>query len=460
MSRISPRTLPQALLDRYQTSGPRYTSYPTAPQFQADFDRAEVLSRFKQSNRGDAGLSFYLHLPFCKSRCRYCGCYTLLGYEEAGRKKYVDAVLDQADWVLKSLDGKRPVEQLAMGGGTPTSLAPETMRHLVEGLQQRFSFSPTREQAIEVDPRWVDSAYLDLLLELGFNRVSFGLQDLNCSVQENINRVLPFETIEGHMKHLRERGLEAINLDLIYGLPGQTPETFARTIEQVISLRPSRIATFGYAHVPWVSPHQKELEPFGLPSTEERMELFGLAYELLLDAGWRHVGMDHFALPTDELVLALDDRTLTRNFMGYTTRHGLDLVGLGASAIGSVNGTYVQNEKVVPTFEAGVGVDRWVRGYVMDDEDCLRRDVIMALFCNFHLDIGFIERTHGIVFKEHFAWELEQLQPMRDDGLLSWDEKEILVSNMGHFFVRNIAMFFDAYLRKEGTREGRYSKTL
>ncbi len=460
MSRISPRTLPRELLDRYQTSGPRYTSYPTAPQFQAEFDLAGMLGRFAESNQKGTGLSLYVHLPFCKSRCRYCGCYTLLGYEESGRQQYVQALLDQADWVVSHLDASRPLEQLAMGGGTPTSLAPETMRKLVEGLQSRFAFAPGREQAIEVDPRWVDADYLDLLLDLGFNRVSFGLQDLNCDVQQAINRVLPYEAIEAHMNHLRSRGLDALNLDLIYGLPGQTPETFAQTIGQIISLRPSRIATFGYAHVPWVSPHQKELEAYGLPSTEVRMELFGLAYEMLLDAGWRHIGMDHFALPEDELSLALESRTLTRNFMGYTTRHGLDLVGLGASAIGSVNGTYVQNEKAVPTFEKATGAERWVRGYVMSDEDLLRRDVILDLFCNFHLDIRRIEAAHGIDFVTHFSRELKDLSPMRDDGLVTWDSNEILVTHMGHFFVRNIAMIFDEYLRQEGPREGRYSKTL
>ncbi len=459
-ARISPRTIPQALLDRYQTSAPRYTSYPTAPQFRTDFDAAAIMDRWRESNAGGAGLSLYLHLPFCRNRCRYCGCYTLLGYEEGGKRQYVDAVLDQATWTLGLLDGARPVEQLSLGGGTPTSLAPETMRHLVAGLRERFAFAPDGERAIEVDPRWVDGDYLDLLVELGFNRFSFGLQDLDPQVQQHIDRVLPVEAIAGHMAHLRSRNIEAINLDLIYGLPGQSEASFRRTVEQVIALRPSRIATFGYAHVPWVSPHQQELEQYGLPDAEARMQLFGMAFEMLQDAGWMHVGMDHFALPTDELVVALEGRTLTRNFMGYTTRRGLDLVGLGASAIGSVHGTYVQNEKSVPKFEAARGAERWVRGFLMSDEDRLRREVILELFCNFHLDIPAVEGRHGVDFRKHFAAELAELQGFVEDGLLEVATDEIRIPVLGRFFVRNIATVFDQYLQREGTREGCYSRTI
>ena len=459
--RISPRRLPDLLVNKYEKSGPRYTSYPTAPHFHADFPVNSVLERWQSSNTPAApGLSLYLHLPFCRQRCTYCGCYTLIGQDDGVRKSYLEALLRQADWALDVLSPERPLQQLSLGGGTPTSLTLDEMQFLVTGLRDRLSVDELGERAIEVDPRWVDANYLDLLVDLGFNRVSFGVQDLDPQVQENINRILPVEKLEAHMGHLHKRGLTAINLDLIYGLPGQTPEGFSRTVETIIRLRPSRIATFGYAHVPWVSPHQKELEQHGLPDATERMELFGLAYEMLLDAGWRHVGMDHFALPEDELVVALDERSLTRNFMGYTTRRGLDLVNLGASAIGSVAGTYVQNHKAISDCMSAQGTDLWAKGYLLGAEDLLRRDVILELFCNFHLEIPAIEEHHGIVFAEHFQSELNALKEFVDDGLAVVTDASLTVTPLGRFFIRNIAMTFDTFLQSSSSNQHRYSRTI
>jgi len=459
--RVGPRQVPGDLLERYQKSGPRYTSYPTAPQFTTDFDRAAVLDRLLAGNHTEpTGLSIYLHIPFCRTRCSYCGCYTLLGYGEDETRRYAKSLLAEVDWWLETCDPSRPVRQLALGGGTPTFLTPDTMRYLCEGLQSKLQFAPDAERSIEVDPRGVDSDYLDLLLELGFNRVSFGVQDLDPRVQKNVNRILPYEKLVGHFDHLAARGLSAINLDLIYGLPGQTVASFERTMERVIALRPSRIATFGYAHVPWVSPHQKELEGLGIPGPALRMELFGLAYDMLADAGWRHVGMDHFSLPEDELVKALDSRTLTRSFMGYTTLRGLDLVACGASAISAASGTYTQNVKAVPEYLRREGGDRWVKGYVLDFEDELRREIIMDLFCNFHLDIRQVEEKFDIRFSDHFAAELEAMKPLVEDGLLVVAEGELAVTDLGRFFIRNISMTFDTYLRREADTSRRYSKTI
>lgn len=458
---VSPREIPEALLTKYSKSGPRYTSYPTAPQFKPDFDRDDALTHWKESNVPHAdGLSLYVHLPFCRSRCAYCGCYTLVDQEKSVIAAYLDAVLDNADWTLEHLDRRRPLQQLALGGGTPTFLQPRQMRHLVEGLRTRFAFAPDGERAIEVDPRWVDADYLDLLLELGFNRFSFGVQDLDPVVQTNINRILDAGHLAALMEHLRGKGCEAINLDFIYGLPGQTLDSFAETIRRVVELRPSRIATFGYAHVPWVSPHQKALDSLGIPGTSARMALFGAAFESLVEAGYRHIGMDHFALPEDELSVALASRTLTRNFMGYTTRKGLDLVPLGASSIGAVAGTYVQNHKVIGDYVPANGTSRWQRGFVMDKEDLLRRDVIRELLCNFHLDKGVVEERHGIDFDRHFNEELNALAPFAADKLIEIGQDSLDVTLLGRFFVRNICMTFDTYLAREGNGAGRYSRTI
>jgi len=455
--RPGPLDIPGDLLERYATSGPRYTSYPTAPMFRADFDEDRILEAWRRSRGG--GLAVYVHVPFCRTRCLYCACFTETGHSRETAGLYVRAVLREADRLLTIIESCRPVEQLAIGGGTPTFLRRQQMRALVEGLAARFRFSAEAERSIEIDPRRVDNAYLDLLLELGFNRFSFGVQDLDERVQRRVCRLLPERKLAGLVEHLRKRGVEAVNFDLMYGLPGQSEESFSRTIERIVRLRPSRLALFGYAHVPWISPHQRLLEKLGLPEARERARLFGLGYRLLLDAGYAHVGMDHFALPDDELVRALESRTLTRNFMGYTTRRGLDLVGIGASSISSVGGTYTQNEKDLRVYLRKAGSSTWARGLLLSGEDLLRREIILDLFCNFHLDIAVLERRFGVRFAQHFAPELERLAPMENDGLVRVSAKAVEVTPIGRFFIRNICMSFDEYLcrREAGTC---YSRTV
>ena len=460
---ISPQSIPNQLLGRYRKSGPRYTSYPTAPQFTTDFDEAAVVQRWRNSNRGGSaapGMSLYVHIPFCRSRCNYCGCHTRVECSDATVQTYVAALKDHLHWLLDVIDPARPVEQMALGGGTPTYLSPDTMAGLINTFRDRLNFPAQGEQAIEVDPRWVEPDYLDLLLDLGFNRFSFGVQDLDPEVQNNINRVLSFDRLTRVVTQLHGRGMRAVNLDLIYGLPGQTPESFATTVDRIISLSPSRLAVFGYAHVPWVSPHQKKMEHLEIPGAELRMELFGIAFDKLLDAGFKHVGFDHFARPDDELITALESRTLNRNFMGYTTRKGLDLVAMGASGISSVGCTYAQNQKEIGDYVAGAGGSRWSKGFLMDDEDVLRRDVIMDLLCNFHLDTRRVEREFSIDFAAHFGAEIKNLREFVDDGLLEIGADEISVTRLGRYFVRNIAMTFDLYLHGETERSQRYSKTI
>lgn len=456
---ISPRTIPQELYDKYSKSGPRYTSYPTAPQFKTEFDAGRLRELWQRSNEPGNSLSLYLHIPFCKKRCLYCGCHTEIGHGEDSSCRYVEALLKEADRMLKLIDAGRPVMQLALGGGTPTFLGPELMVELVSGLKQRFNFAEEGERSIEIDPKRVDLEYLDVLSELGFNRFSFGVQDLNPVIQKAIGRICAEEIIVERVEHLRSLGHRAINLDLIYGLPLQTPENFAETITKVIAMQPSRIALFGYAHVPWAAPHQKALERHHIPTPAERMELFGLGYELFTSAGYSLVGMDHFALEEDELIVALKTRSLKRNFMGYTTMPGLDLIGLGASSISCVGGTFTQNVKPVSEYLEQAGGDTWIKGFELAGDDFMRGEIITELMCNFYLDIGAIEAKYQINFKEHFADALGELAPMEADGLLQIDAKEIVVSEMGRFFVRNISMPFDEYLKKENPA-GRYSKTV
>ncbi len=456
---VSPSAIPQPLLARYQRSGPRYTSYPTAPHFKIDPDIGLIQERWRQSNGDARGIGFYLHLPFCPTRCLYCGCHTFVGPEESLVEAYLDALGEEIRFHLSLISAQRPVGQIALGGGTPTFLKPEQMKKLMTALRSCYPADSGAERSIEIDPRRVENDYLDALLQLGFNRFSFGVQDLDPAVQGRIERVLPEERLAGLLGHLRRAGMEAINLDLIYGLPGQTLESFSRTISRVAALRPSRIALFGYAHVPWVSPHQKRLEPFAMPDAGERMALFGMAYDLLLQAGYAHIGMDHFALPGDELLLARQSRTLTRNFMGYSTRRGLDLVGLGASSISAVNGTYTQNEKEIGPYVRRAAQGAWAKGLVMTGEDLLRRELILDLFCNYHVSMSDLEKRFPIRFPVHFAPELEALAPMADDGLLEIGSDSLSVTPLGRFFIRNICMCFDRYMQP-GPEENRYSKTI
>lgn len=457
---VRPEEVPQELLDKYSRPGPRYTSYPTAPQFKSEFNREEVEERWRASNATGKGLSLYAHLPFCRKRCHFCGCHVEVGNSRHRATEYVEHLLSEVDSLPRMLDLDRPLRQMAFGGGTPTFLTPEVMTHLVSSLKERLSFDPDIEQSIEIDPMTVDDHYIDVLSGLGFNRFSFGIQDLNDEVQKGIGRVQDEALIYRNIRHLQALGHTAINLDLIYGLPHQTPQTFEETINKVIDLHPSRIAMYGYAHVPWVSPHQQKLERFHLPTPDERVVLFGLGADMLLDAGYAQVGMDHFALPDDELIAALHEHTLNRNFMGYSTKRGLDLVGVGASSISFVGATYTQNVKETVAYQERAATDPWHKALLLTKEDELRGEVILELMCNLWLDIRSIEAKHGVEFAEHFATELDELQPMQADGLVEIDSEHISVTPLGMYFIRNISMPFDEYLRKQQAQPATYSRTI
>jgi oxygen-independent coproporphyrinogen-3 oxidase len=455
LNEFTPSTIPADLLEKYNRSGPRYTSYPTAPQFSEEFDVTEVTERWREADRS-RGLSVYVHLPFCAHRCLYCACTTEIGHSVETRQGYVEDLARELDRVVELLGTGREIHQLALGGGTPTHLTPPQMSRLVAELRSRFVFPSGGERSLEIDPRHVDEEYLDLLLELGFNRFSFGVQDFDSCVQQKIRRETDPVKLSGLLEHTRRRGQSAINLDIMYGLPGQTEESFSRTIDKTLDLRPTRAAVFGYAHVPWVSPHQKALEKHQIPGPELRAALFGMAYDKLTDAGYVHVGMDHFALPEDELVKALRGYTLTRNFMGYTTRGGRDLVGVGASAISSVNTTYTQNLKTVADYRGRVS-DPWFKALLMSQEDVLRRELILQLFCNFRVDLKSLGERHGLDWGVHFSDELGALQGFREDEMLDVTNGVLEVTDLGRFFIRNICMTFDQYL---APGKGRYSKTV
>lgn len=452
------------LLEKLDTSGPRYTSYPTAPRFSEAFgwtDWEASLAANRKMRTATDPLSLYTHLPFCLTRCHFCGCNTIITEDKGLVAPYLVALLKEIELMAGRVDAGRPVAQFHLGGGTPNYLTPAQLSELMSAFQSHYCFAPGAELAVELDPRTVTTSHLDMLHAAGFNRYSLGVQDFDPTVQEVINRHQSREQTEWTIQSLRERGQEAINLDLIYGLPQQTIGTFADTLQTVLHLRPSRIALYSYAHVPWKSPAQRR---FGeLPRLEgpAKFELFLHAWEALRAAGYVAIGFDHFALPEDELVLAQQEQSLHRNFMGYTTQRGTDVLAHGVSAISDLGTTYAQNVKKLPDYYHAIeqGALPVHRGYRLTREDELRRELILDLTCNFVLDIPAFESRWGIDFVGHFARETADLQPLVADGLLTLAPGRLEVTPIGRFFVRNICMVFDAYLPRQG-RERQFSRTL
>lgn len=457
---MSALVVPPALVAKYGTRGPRYTSYPTAPQFRADLSRESLAQAWREA-RSD--LSLYLHVPFCQVRCTFCGCHVKITRQRGRSTDYVDRLLRELDTAGTLVDLARPLRQVQLGGGTPNFLLPEQMTRLVEGLRARTHPAADAEWGIECDPRTLEESYASMLHDLGFNRFSLGVQDLDPDVMAAVNRAQSLRTVEQVVAMLRARGPVSLNLDLIYGLPRQTEASWSRTLESILLLRPSRLAVFGYAHVPWLKKHQTSLEPLGLPDAELRTRLAGAAREAFLGAGYVEVGMDHYALPEDELARARHDGTLHRNFMGYTTKRGLDQVAIGTSAISKVGRSFTQDEKDLARWEAEVdaGSMPWERGLVLTDDDLLRADVITELSCNGRVDMDAIGRAHGVDFSRHFARELEALRDMERDGLLAIGPRAIDLTPLGVVLVRNACMVFDAYLAREaGDPLPRYSQTV
>ena len=465
--------LPEALLQRYNTTGPRYTSYPTAPVWTSDFDAAAFTQALNDTNQPTAPeralpLSLYVHLPFCEHRCLFCSCNVIITQQREQAEKYLGYLFREIDRMAERIADDRPVVQYHWGGGTPTYLSCEQMQRLFTRMQKRFHFDADAEISIEVDPRVTTVAQLETLRDLGFNRVSMGVQDFQPETQSAIERIQSVEETRTLTEACRRLGFDGVNFDLIYGLPHQTPESFDRTLDDILALRPDRIALYNFAYVPWLSPHQKQIPEASLPQGQVKFAIFRRAIECLLGAGYGYIGMDHFALPGDELTRAQDEGSLGRNFMGYTTRigAGCELLGFGVSAISGLHRFYAQNEKKLSRYYQAIdrGELATNRGFALSADDLLRRDIINQILCQGRLDYATIQATHGISVPEVFADALTTLGPMADDGLLIASNAGLTLTPLGRIFSRNIAMPFDAYLaQKPGTPEAdrpTFSKTL
>jgi len=441
----------RSLLQKYDRPGPRYTSYPTVPEWSDSFGPDDYIKALKRTSLSPEPLSLYIHVPFCKSRCFYCGCNTCVCRDDAQVDRYLDAVIKELDMTRKNLGNRDGLRQLHWGGGTPTSLNIDQITRLFTAVTDRFKLEVDAEIAIEIDPRVTTLEQLELLSRLGFNRVSLGVQDFTEKVQKAIGRNQTFEQTEAIFNKCRELGFDGINIDLIYGLPLQTVQDFTRTIAQVVRLGADRVAVYSYAHLPRLKPHQKNIDESTLPDAGLKFDLFVAAVENFLKAGYVQIGMDHFARPDDELTRALNRGVLHRNFMGYTPKVTRDMLGVGMSAIGFLNDSFAQNLSGLDDYLKAITKDKPAiyRGSRLSEDDKIRQWVILSLMCNFVLDFSQLKERFNIDYKSYFEAENEDLQEFIDDGLLTRDGQRIKVMPAGRIFVRNIAMVFDAYLRKE-----------
>jgi oxygen-independent coproporphyrinogen-3 oxidase len=453
-----------ALIERYDRPGPRYTSYPTAVEFHNGFTAPDYAARLAEAARVDAPLSLYLHVPFCESRCAYCGCAAIATRTREVAATYVDYLERELAMLAAALGPRRRVVQYHWGGGTPTYLSPEQIARLDGGIRRLFEIAPDAEQAIEIDPRVTTPQQIRVLRRLGFNRLSFGVQDFDKDVQRAILRRQTEEETRNLYRIARDAGFESINFDLIYGLPLQTVESFGSTLASVVDLRPDRIAVYSYAHVPWIRPNQKAIDPLDLPDASTKRRLLAAAIETFTAAGYVSIGMDHFALPDDELAAAARERRLHRNFMGYTVRPAPDSVGVGVSAIGDVAGAFSQNHKSLARYYEAIdaGCFPVERGYALTGDDKIRRYVIGELMCNFHVDDVDLGQRFGVTLDDYFAEELSALlRPggAAADGLVRVADGGLTVTPLGRLFVRNVCMVFDRYL---ASHEGRptFSRTV
>ncbi|WP_114241334.1 oxygen-independent coproporphyrinogen III oxidase [Dyella sp. C9] len=453
------------LIARYDTAGPRYTSYPTAPQFHEGFGEAQLRAAARASNEEPTSrpLSVYVHVPFCFSPCFYCGCTRIITRDVSRADRYLGRLQQEIARVAPLFDRNRPLLQLHFGGGTPNFLDVPRMATVVESLARHFSYrhDGPHEYGIEIDPRYADGRYVSDLATLGFNRMSVGIQDFDPAVQAAVNRIQGVERTREVIDAARSSGYGSVSVDLIYGLPRQTLGGFDRTLDQVIELAPDRIAVYGYAHLPRLFKAQQQIDAGDLPEPAMRLALFGRAFQRLCDAGYVYVGMDHFARADDELATAQRRGTLQRNFQGYSTHGDCDIIGLGVSAISRIGDSYSQNARDLPGYEAALEQGRLpvVRGILLGRDDIIRRAVISELMCHGELDMpGFSER-HRLDFADVFASELARLREHATDGLVTVDEQTIRVTSRGRLLLRNVAMCFDAYLNQPN-ESARYSRTI
>ena len=453
-----------ALIKRYDTAGPRYTSYPTAVAF-APFTEAEYKNQARLSNEDPIPLplSLYFHIPFCDTICFYCACNKIATKDRSLSTKYLQYLFREIEIQASLYDVDRPVEQLHWGGGTPTFLNHDEMRALMAKTRQHFKLhdGDNGDYSIEIDPRSVTVETISVLREIGFNRFSLGVQDVDERVQRAVNRIQPIEQTQTVIEACRALGAKSISVDLIYGLPFQSVESFRQTLDTMIALSPDRISVFNYAHLPNLFKPQRRINEVDLPSADTKLQILQLAIEHLTSAGYEYIGMDHFAKPDDELAIAQQQGTLHRNFQGYTTHADCDLIGMGVSSISSVADCYSQNAKTLDEYYTAIeqGHLPVIRGITLDNDDVIRREVIQQLACHFALNFSQIERVFNLDFTEYFARELELLQPMVHDELLQFVPTGIEVTPRGRFLIRNICMVFDVSLRKQGVQQ-RFSRVI
>lgn len=460
MTHVSPE-----LLQRFDVPGPRYTSYPTADRFVEAFTATDYGQALVQRRMGPAGLtmplSLYVHIPFCESLCYYCACNKIITKHHNRAVSYLRYLSREIDLHTAQLGQGQTVTQLHLGGGSPTFLSDDELRELMAMLRRSFTMVPGGEYSIEIDPRTVDGSRLRALADMGFNRLSFGVQDFDPDVQKAVHRIQPFEQVSELMAHAREVGFDSINVDLIYGLPRQTPESFARTLAQVTQLKPDRIALYAYAHLPERFKPQRRIVSADLPGAAAKVAMLSQSLAAFMAAGYVYIGMDHFALPNDALAVAKRQGRLHRNFQGYSTQPDCDLIALGVSAIGRIGATYSQNAKTMEEYCDLLDQGRLpvVRGLALSRDDLARRAVIMALMCQGQVLFESIELAWLLDFRSYFSAELEQLRSLADAGLVLLDESGIQVTAQGWFFVRAVAMVFDRYLQADRNR-ARFSRII
>jgi oxygen-independent coproporphyrinogen-3 oxidase len=448
--------------EKYSKPGPRYTSYPTAPNFKEDFTQEDLIDFFSKQDE-NRPLSLYIHIPFCRSACYFCGCNVIFTSKEDKKVRYIEYLKKELLLLKKHLNTNRVVTQMHFGGGTPTFLSAIQLQEVIALIKQTFpNFSPTAEISCEVDPRFFTQEHMEVLKDGGCNRLSFGVQDLNEQVQKEIHRIQPFQTTQEVMNIARNAGINSVNIDLIYGLPYQTRETFKQTLEQIITLNPDRLAVFNYAHVPWMMKTMRKFDETTFASPSEKLEILKDTIDFFTSNGYKMVGMDHFAKPEDELFKAIEKGELHRNFQGYTTKGGADLIGIGVTSIGDGVDYYVQNYKDLKTYEACIDSGNLpvFKGYKLNRDDQIRQFVIMELMSNFSLNIARVQTQFDIDFFDYFKADLKELDEFIEAGLVSITKDKITISQTGTMLIRNICMPFDAYLKNVPQNKRRFSKTI
>ncbi len=447
---------------KYSKPGPRYTSYPTALEFSSEYSYDEYIKKLETQN-SSRPLSLYFHLPFCRNACYFCGCNVVFTSKEDKMLRYIEYLKKELAILSKHLDMKRQVIQMHFGGGTPTFFSANQLKTIIDEIKSYFpNFAKDAEISCEIDPRHINEDQMKVMSEAGFNRVSFGIQDFNEKVQIAVHRVQPYEVTKKAMDLARKYNMHSVNTDLIYGLPFQTLETFKETLQLALTLNPDRFAVFNYAHVPWMKKTMRKIDETTLPTPDVKLEIMQYTIDFLTKNGYEMVGMDHFAKPEDELFKAIEKGELHRNFQGYTTKGGADLIGIGLTSIGEGVDSYNQNFKDMKLYEEAIDAGKlpFERGVVLTQDDLIRQYVIMELMSNFKLDIKRFEKTYDVKFKEYFADALQELQVFVDEDLLTISEDKIECSQTGTLLIRNICMPFDAYMKKHAANKKTFSKTV